>query len=155
MFQSWYLLLCQKHLYTKCVVSRIWSSHGATTQKTAIFQCVVRLTVLLENLLFFNLLLIRSCGLFQFRITSEIMNHQHMVGLLGRVISSSQGLYLHRTTRDRETRTNIHTLSGIRSRDPVYERSRPAPQTARATGSEENLLVRKNLVFLSECSAVT
>jgi hypothetical protein len=31
-----------------------------------------------------------------------------MVGLLGRVISPSQGLYLHRTTQHRNTRTNIH-----------------------------------------------
>jgi hypothetical protein len=56
---------------------------------------------------------------------------RHMVGLLGRVISPSQGLYLHRTTQHRKTRTNIHALSGIRTRDPVYERSRPAPHTAR------------------------
>jgi hypothetical protein len=63
---------------------------------------------------------IKPCGLFlfQFRITSEIMNHRYMVGLLGRVISSN----LHRTTQHRKTRTNIHALSGIRSRDPVYER---------------------------------
>jgi hypothetical protein len=53
---------------------------------------------------------------------------QHMVGLLGRVISSSQGLYLHRTTQRRKTRTNILALSGIWIRDLVYERSRPAPQ---------------------------
>jgi hypothetical protein len=52
-----------------------------------------------------------------------------MVGLLGRVISSSQGLCLHRTTQHRQMRTNIHALSGIRTRDPVYERSRPTPQT--------------------------
>jgi hypothetical protein len=56
---------------------------------------------------------------------------RHMVGLLGRVISSSQGLYLHRTTQHRKTWTNIHALSGIRTRDPVYERSIPASQTAR------------------------
>jgi hypothetical protein len=62
---------------------------------------------------------------------SQIMNHWHTVGLLGRVISSSQGLYLHRTTQQRQTRTNIHALSGIRTRDPVYERLRPAPQTTR------------------------
>jgi hypothetical protein len=37
-----------------------------------------------------------------------------MVGLLGRVISSSQGLYLHSTTQRRKMRTNIHVLSGIR-----------------------------------------
>jgi hypothetical protein len=59
------------------------------------------------------------------------MNHRHTVGLLGRVISSSQGLYLHRTTQHRQTRTNIHALGGIRTRDPVYERSRSAPQTTR------------------------
>jgi hypothetical protein len=47
------------------------------------------------------------------------------------VISSSQGLYLHRTTQQRKTTTTIHAFSGIRTRDPVYERSRPAPQTAR------------------------
>jgi hypothetical protein len=40
------------------------------------------------------------------------------VGLLGRVISPSQGLYLHRTTQHRKTRTNIHALSGIRTHDP-------------------------------------
>jgi hypothetical protein len=54
----------------------------------------------------------------------------HMVGLLGWVISLSQGLYLHRTPQHRTTRTNIHVLSGIRTCDPVYERLRPAPQTA-------------------------
>jgi hypothetical protein len=72
-----------------------------------------------------SLLRIRPSGLFQFRTTSEIMN-QHMVGLLGRVTSSLQGLYLHRTTQQRQTRINFHALSGIRTRDPVYERSRPA-----------------------------
>jgi hypothetical protein len=43
---------------------------------------------------------------------------KHTVGLLGRVISPSQGLYLHRTTQHRNTRTNIHALSGIRTHDP-------------------------------------
>jgi hypothetical protein len=43
---------------------------------------------------------------------------RHMVGLLGRVISPSQGLYLHRTTQNRKTRTDIHALSGIRNHDP-------------------------------------
>jgi hypothetical protein len=50
---------------------------------------------------------------------------RHMVGLLGRVISPSQGLYLLRTAKHKKTRTNIHALSGIRTHD----RSRPAPQT--------------------------
>jgi hypothetical protein len=43
---------------------------------------------------------------------------RHMVGLLGRVISPSQGLYIHRTTQHRKTRTKIHALSGIRTHDP-------------------------------------
>jgi hypothetical protein len=38
---------------------------------------------------------------------------RHMVGLPGRVVSPSQGLYLHRTTPHRKTRTNIHALRGI------------------------------------------
>jgi hypothetical protein len=43
--------------------------------------------------------------------------YRHLVGLLGRVINPSQGLYLHRTARHRKTRTNIHALSGIQTRD--------------------------------------
>jgi hypothetical protein len=75
--------------------------------------------------LFLSVLFIRPIGLFQFRIISEIMNNRQTVGLLGRVISSSQGLYLHRTTQQRQTMTNIHALSGIRTRDPVYEHQGP------------------------------
>jgi hypothetical protein len=43
---------------------------------------------------------------------------RQMVGLLGRVISPSQGLYLHRTTQHRKTQRNIHALSRIRTLDP-------------------------------------
>jgi hypothetical protein len=43
---------------------------------------------------------------------------RHLVGLLGRVISPSQGFYLHRTAQHRKTRTNIHAFSGIRTHDP-------------------------------------
>jgi hypothetical protein len=105
--------------------------------KGAEFLCLIRDCELPKKgcvrrgVIFFSLLRIRPIGLFQFRITSEVMNHQHSVGLLGQVISSSQGLYLHRTIHHRQTRTNIHALRGIRTRDPVYERSRPAPQSAR------------------------
>jgi hypothetical protein len=45
-------------------------------------------------------------------LTSELMNlFRHMVGLLGRGISPTQGLYLHRTTQHRKTRTHIHAPS--------------------------------------------
>jgi hypothetical protein len=46
---------------------------------------------------------------------------RHAVGLLWTSDSSSQRpLYLHRTTQHRNTKTNIHALSGIRTRDPSY-----------------------------------
>jgi hypothetical protein len=51
---------------------------------------------------------------------------RHIVGLLGRVISPSQGLYLHRTTQHRKTRTNIHVLSGIRTHDPSNQPAKTA-----------------------------
>jgi hypothetical protein len=37
------------------------------------------------------------------------------------VISRRKCLYLHRTTEDRKTRTNIHALSGIRTHDLSVE----------------------------------
>jgi hypothetical protein len=40
-----------------------------------------------------------------------------MAGLLGRVISPSQGLCLYKTAQHRKTRTNIHAVSGIQTRD--------------------------------------
>jgi hypothetical protein len=77
------------------------------------------------------------------------MNHVHSVGFLGRVISSSQGLYLHRTTQHRKTRTNIHALSGIRTRDPVYGRSRPTLQT----GSAIRKFITQNTALNFSCRA--
>jgi hypothetical protein len=41
----------------------------------------------------------------------------HSVGLLEWGISPTQGLYLHRTTQHRKTRTHIHVPSGIRTCD--------------------------------------
>jgi hypothetical protein len=61
---------------------------------------------------------------------------RHTVGLLGRVISPSQGLYLHRTTEHRKTRTNIHALSGIRTHDPSNQpaKTHASDRTATVTG---------------------
>jgi hypothetical protein len=61
---------------------------------------------------------------------------RHMVGLLGRVISSSQGLYLHRTTQRRNRRTNTHALSGIRTHDPSNQpaKTHASDRTATVTG---------------------
>jgi hypothetical protein len=59
-----------------------------------------------------------------------------MVGLLGRVISPSQGLYLHGTTQHRKTRTNIHALSEIRTHDPSNQpaKTQASDRTAAVTG---------------------
>jgi hypothetical protein len=60
-----------------------------------------------------------------------------MVGLLGRVISPSQGLYLHRTTQHWKTRTKIHALSGIRTHDPSNQpaKTHASDRTATVTGT--------------------
>jgi hypothetical protein len=67
---------------------------------------------------------------------------RHMVVLLGRVISPSQGLYLHRTTQHRKTRTNIHTLSGIRTHDPSNQPGKihASDRMATVTGNYSQLL---------------
>jgi hypothetical protein len=63
---------------------------------------------------------------------------KHMVGLLGRVISPSKGLYLHRTRKHRKTRKNIHALSGIRTHDPNNQpaKTHASDRTATVTGCE-------------------
>jgi hypothetical protein len=48
----------------------------------------------------------------------RLLDLRYWVGL-GRVISSSQGLYLY-TNTDKRTYTNIHALSGIRTHDPGF-----------------------------------
>jgi hypothetical protein len=60
-----------------------------------------------------------------------------MVGLLGRVISLLQGLYLHRTTQHRKTQKNIHALSGIRTNDPSNQpaKTHASDRMATVTGS--------------------
>jgi hypothetical protein len=61
---------------------------------------------------------------------------RHMVGLLGRVMSPSQGLHLHRTTQHRKTRTNIHALRGIRTHEPSNQlaKTHASDRTATVTG---------------------
>jgi hypothetical protein len=66
-----------------------------------------------------------------------------MVALLGRVISPSEGLYLHRTTQHRKTRTNIHALSGIRTHDPSNQlaKTHASDRTATVTGIIYELII--------------
>jgi hypothetical protein len=72
---------------------------------------------------------------------------RHMVGLLGRVISPSQGLYLHRRAQHRKTRTNIHVLSGIRTYDLSNQpaKTHASDGTATVTGKFSHLLLLKEL----------
>jgi hypothetical protein len=67
---------------------------------------------------------------------------RHMAGLLGRVITVSQGLCLHRITQHRKTRTNIHALSGIRTHDPSNQpvKTHASDRTATVTGKVEVML---------------
>jgi hypothetical protein len=48
-------------------------------------------------------------------LISQFPDHSQTVGLLGRVISSSQGLYLN--TGQRTHTSSTHALSGIRNHD--------------------------------------
>jgi hypothetical protein len=65
---------------------------------------------------------------------------KYLVGLLGRVISPSQGLYQHRITQHRKTKTNIHALSGIRTRDLSIQAAKTHAIDSAANEIDEVLL---------------
>jgi hypothetical protein len=62
---------------------------------------------------------------------------RHMVGLPGRVISPSQGLYLHRTTQHRKTRDKHPCLERDSNHDPSNQPAKihASDRTATVTGS--------------------
>jgi hypothetical protein len=104
------------------------SSCRATTVKNKM-TCDVRS-------FFFPLALqsLKDLGRLTYRRFLELF--RHMVGLLRRVISSPQGLYLHRITQHRKTGTSIHALSGIRTHDPSNQpaKTHTSDRTATVTG---------------------
>jgi hypothetical protein len=53
-------------------------------------------------------------------VSLQLLDLGQLVGLLGRVISLSQGLYLYTNTEicTHNTKLNIHALSGIRTHGP-------------------------------------
>jgi hypothetical protein len=55
----------------------------------------------------------------------KFLNRRQSVGLLGRMISPSQGRYLTQTQNQR--RQNIHAFSGIRTQDPSVQASEDIP----------------------------
>jgi hypothetical protein len=69
-----------------------------------------------------------------------LLDLRHSVGLLGAMISSSQGLYLYTNTEKRTyTQTpNIHALSGTRTHDPSF----------RPLGYRDRLKFRLSSVFI-------
>jgi hypothetical protein len=72
---------------------------------------------------------------------------RQLVGLLGRAISSSQGLYLYTNTEKRThtyTQTlNINALSGIRTNDPI-----PASERAKTVHAlDRSVTVTNNILY--------
>jgi hypothetical protein len=68
--------------------------------------------------MFLNILRISPCSLFEFRINYEIMSpFRQLVGLVGRCICPSQGLFQHMTAQQRKTRIHIRALSRILTHD--------------------------------------
>jgi hypothetical protein len=101
-----------------------------------------------EDIFFFPVTLqsLKDLGRLTYRRFVELF--KHMVGLLGRVISPSQGLCLHRTTQHRKTWTNIHALSGIRTHDPSNQPTKTHTSNRTATVTGEDILLISNLLTL-------
>jgi hypothetical protein len=94
----------------KCNCNRVLCRSSSIAIKSPGILCI--------QLFFFPVALqsLKDPGRLTYRRFLELF--RHMVGLLRRVISPSQGLYLHRTTQHRKMRKNIHALRGIRTHDP-------------------------------------
>jgi hypothetical protein len=60
-------------------------------------------------------------------LISQFLDHSQTVGLLGRVISWSQGLYLN--TGKLTHTSNVHALSGIKIHDPGFQASEDCSAT--------------------------
>jgi hypothetical protein len=74
--------------------------------------------LLIKIIIIFQGLGLLACSGSEF-IFLKLMNlFGQLAGLLGRGISPTQGLYLHRTTQHRKTRTHIHASGWIRTHDP-------------------------------------
>jgi hypothetical protein len=129
---------------TICVIWLEYSIYSICFQEICDKKIEVLFSVALQSL--------NDLGRLTYRMFLELF--RHMVGLLGRVISPWQGLYLHRTTQHRKTRSNIHALIGIRTHDPSNHpaKTHASDRTATVTGIEVLYLpklVRQQL-FLPE-----
>lgn len=101
-------------------------------------------------LLLLSALRIRPCGLYQIRITSKIMNLYHTwQGFLGvrsvrREVPAFKGQH-----NTKKTRTNIHTLNGIRTHVPSIQAATTHSLDSAATviGPRYYLLLKYNFIF--------
>jgi hypothetical protein len=78
----------------------------------------------------------------------SFLDLKQSVGLLGRVMSSSQGLYLYINTEKRTYAhtLNIHALSGIRTHDPGFRGSEDSA-CLRTLGYRDRLYTHYNMKF--------
>jgi hypothetical protein len=118
------------------------------------------LLLLLLPTLFFSPVALQSLkDLGRLRYSRFLQLFIHMVGLLGRVISPSQSLYLHRTTQYRKTRTNIHSLSGIRTHDPSNQPAKihVSDRTATVTGKYQHFTIfySSTALAISSCTSLS
>jgi hypothetical protein len=85
--------------------------------------------------------LLQLCGLgpmavsIQNYIFLNFMNQWYLVELHGWVISQPQSLYLRRIIQHRNTKTNIHAWSGIRTHDPINQVAKTYALARVATGT--------------------
>jgi hypothetical protein len=69
------------------------------------------------------------------------MNKLHLVEFLWTVISPLQNLCLHRTTQHRNTRTNTHASSGIRTHDPSNQAAKTYALDRAATANGQIIFI--------------
>jgi hypothetical protein len=116
-----------------------WATHFLKLKKNAFIHSPLHSSSSRDEQFFSPAALqyLKDHGRLTYRRFLEIF--RQMVGLLGRVISPSQGLYLHTTTQHRNTRTNIHALSGIPTHIPSNQpaKTHASDRTATVTGGDE------------------
>jgi hypothetical protein len=67
--------------------------------------CVIYMRVYVQNVrVFLSSLALQPCLVPSLLLRGSLNNLRHMIAPLGRVVSPSQGLYLHRTAQHRETK---------------------------------------------------
>jgi hypothetical protein len=105
--------------------------HPATLSSRFISQ----LSLLNPKFAFFSPVALQSLkdlGRLTYRRFLELFRH-----MVGRVISPSQDLYLHKTTQHRKTRTNIHASSGIQTHNPSNQPAKTHASDRTATVTSE------------------